>query len=89
MVGIILAAAYMLWMLQRVALGQPNTKAASLLQDIGPRELATVIPLAIVVFWVGLYPGPLMEMMDASVTHLLQQTTGAKVIEVSQLSLGP
>jgi len=73
MVGIVLAASYMLWMLQRVALGQANTKAASLLQDIGPREMVTVIPLAIVVFWVGLYPGPLMEMMDASVTHLVQQ----------------
>jgi len=83
MVGIILAAAYMLWMLQRVALGQPNTKAASLLQDIGPRELVTVIPLAIVVFWVGLYPGPLMEMMDASVTSLVQQM---ELIQPAKLS---
>jgi len=32
-----------------------------------------VIPLAIMVLWIGLYPGPLMEMMDASVTHLVQQ----------------
>jgi NADH-quinone oxidoreductase subunit M len=83
MVGIVLAAAYMLWMLQRVALGQPNTKAASLLQDIGPRELVTVIPLAIVVFWVGLYPGPLMEMMDASVTSLVQQM---ELIQPAKLS---
>jgi len=73
MVGIVLAAAYMLWMLQRVALGQPNTKAASLLQDLGPREMTTLIPLAVLVFWIGLYPGPLMEMMDASVTSLVQQ----------------
>jgi len=74
--GIVLAAAYMLWMLQRVALGEPNTKAASLLPDLTHRELATVIPLAILVFWIGLYPGPLMEMMDASVTQLLEQTKG-------------
>ena len=85
MVGIVLAAAYMLWMLQRVALGEPNTKAASLLQDIGPREMVTVIPLAILVFWVGLYPGPFLEMMDASVTHLIQQTTGQIPLEVSQV----
>ena len=76
MVGIVLAAAYMLWMLQRVALGEPATKAASLLPDLTRRELATVIPLAILVFWIGLYPGPLMEMMDASVTQLLEQTKG-------------
>ncbi len=71
--GIVLAAAYMLWMLQRVALGEPTNKAASNLPDLSSRELATVIPLAILVLWIGLYPGPLMEMMDASVTHLVQQ----------------
>lgn len=63
----------MLWMLQRVALGEPSTKAAGLLPDLSYRELATVIPLAIMVLWIGLYPGPLMEMMDASVTNLVQQ----------------
>jgi len=69
--GIVLAAAYMLWMLQKVALGEPNTKAAAALPDLSNRELATVIPLAILVVWIGLYPGPLMEMMDASVTNLV------------------
>ena len=71
--GIVLAAAYMLWMLQRVALGEPVSKAAAILPDLSNRELATVIPLAIMVLGIGLYPGPLMEMMDASVTHLVQQ----------------
>ncbi len=71
--GIVLAAAYMLWMLQRVALGEPTNKASAVLPDLSNRELVTVIPLAILVLWIGLYPGPLMEMMDASVTHLVQQ----------------
>ena len=71
--GIILAAAYMLWMLQRLALGEPSTKAAGVLPDLTARELATVIPLAIMVLWIGLYPSPLMEMMDVSVTHLVKQ----------------
>ncbi|WP_454061049.1 complex I subunit 4 family protein [Candidatus Nitrospira salsa] len=71
MSGIVLAAAYMLWMLQKVALGEANTKAAKALPDLSNRELATVIPLAILVLWIGLYPGPLMEMMDASVTNLV------------------
>jgi len=81
--GIVLAAAYMLWMLQRVTLGEPSTKAASLLPDLTRRELATVIPLAVLVLWIGLYPGPLMEMMDASVTSLAQQI---EVIQPAQLS---
>ncbi len=75
----------MLWMLQRLALGEPKTEAAKLLPDLTNRELATVIPLAILVLWIGLYPGPLIEMMDASVLHLIQQTTGAQVVDVFQL----
>ncbi|MEC4680972.1 MAG: proton-conducting transporter membrane subunit, partial [Nitrospirota bacterium] len=83
--GIVLAAAYMLWMLQRVALGKPNTKAASLLQDLGPREMTTMIPLAVLVFWIGLYPGPLMEMMDASVTSLVQQMERIQPAQLSKI----
>ncbi len=83
MVGIVLAAAYMLWMFQRVALGEPNTKAASLLPDLSHRELATVIPLAVLVLWIGLYPGPLMEMLDASVTHLVNQVGGVQFAQSS------
>ena len=74
--GIILAAAYMLWMLQRVTLGDAKTEAAKMLPDLSKRELATLIPLAILVLYIGLYPGPLMELMDASVINLIQQTTG-------------
>jgi NADH-quinone oxidoreductase subunit M len=87
--GIILAAAYMLWMLQRVALGKPNTEAAKVLPDLSKRELATLIPLAVLVLCIGFYPGPLMEMMDASVAHLIQQFTGMERVEVSQLQLTP
>ena len=87
--GILLAAAYMLWMVQRVVLGEPSTEAAKVLPDLSNRELATLIPLAILVLCIGLYPGPLMEMMDASVIHLIQQTTGLQGAEVSQLQLRP
>ena len=87
--GIVLAAAYMLWMLQRVVLGEPSTEAAKVLPDLSNRELATLIPLAILVLCIGLYPGPLMETMDASVIHLIQQTTGLQGAEVSQLQLRP
>jgi NADH-quinone oxidoreductase subunit M len=87
--GILLAAAYMLWMVQRLVLGEPSTEAAKVLPDLSNRELATLIPLAILVLCIGLYPGPLMETMDASVIHLIQQTTGLQGAEVSQLQLRP
>ncbi|MBC8286828.1 MAG: NADH-quinone oxidoreductase subunit M, partial [Nitrospinae bacterium] len=83
--GIVLAAAYMLWMIQRVVLGEPSSEAAKMLPELSNRELATLIPLAILVLCIGLYPGPLMEMMDASVIHLIQQTTGLQAPEVPQL----
>jgi len=51
--------------------------------------LATLIPLAILVLCIGLYPGPLMETMDTSVIHLIQQATGLHASEVSQLQLRP
>lgn len=71
--GIFLAAAYMLWMLQRVALGQPRTPTASLLPDLTRREAVILIPLAVVVLWVGVYPSPLIEITDGDVTNLVQQ----------------
>ncbi len=71
--GIVLGAAYMLWMLQRVALGQPRTEAARSLTDLNLREVVTVTPLAIAVLGIGLYPGPLLETMDASVTYVVER----------------
>jgi NADH-quinone oxidoreductase subunit M len=72
--GIVLAASYILWMLQRVALGQPATSTAAQLPDITVREAATLVPLALIIFWVGVYPGPLMVMIDASVDRLVELT---------------
>jgi len=87
--GILLGAAYMLWILQRLVLGEPSTEAAKVLPDLSNRELATLIPLAILVLCIGLYPQPLMEMMDVSVIHLIQQTTELQGAEVSQLQFKP
>ncbi len=87
--GIVLAAAYMLWMLQRVALGQAATSAAALLPDLSVRETVILVPLAIVIFWVGLYPGPLMEIMDASVTNLVQKMSGVLPLKLTKLYLLP
>ncbi len=71
--GIVLGAAYMLWMLQRVAFGEARTEVAKKLTDINAREMLAVIPLAIVVVGIGVYPGPLLETMDASVTFVVER----------------
>ena len=87
MAGIVLGAAYTLWMLQRVALGQARTPVAARLPDLNWRETSTMIPLVVIVLWVGLYPAPFLNIMDASVTSLIQHTTGG--LAGSRLALGP
>jgi NADH-quinone oxidoreductase subunit M len=72
--GVILAAAYMLRMLQKVAYGGTRNPDHSHLKDLGLREIITLVPLLVFVFWIGLHPAPFTQVMNTSVQHLLQQT---------------
>jgi NADH-quinone oxidoreductase subunit M len=69
--GVILAAAYMLWLMQRVVFGSPSPAQRGHLVDLNGRELATLLPLAILVFVIGIFPNPLLSRMHASVAQLL------------------
>jgi NADH-quinone oxidoreductase subunit M len=77
--GAVLAAAYMLRMLQKVAWGGINNPdhAANGLVDLNLREIITLAPLLIFVFWIGLGPQPFLEVMHTSVAHLLEQVNAA------------
>jgi NADH-quinone oxidoreductase subunit M len=70
--GVVLTAAYMLWLTQRVFLGPLNPKYANL-PDINGRELFTLVPLALIVIWVGVYPMPILNLITTSVTSLVTQ----------------
>lgn len=71
--GIVLAAGYMLWTFQRLVLGSPANRVAAALPDITPREMVTLLPLAAIVFVVGIFPRPLVETMEATVGQIVQQ----------------
>jgi NADH-quinone oxidoreductase subunit M len=69
--GVILAAAYMLWLMQRVVFGTPAPAYRARLLDLNARETATLVPLIVLVFVLGIFPNPLLTRMHASVTNLL------------------
>ncbi|MGK9262234.1 NADH-quinone oxidoreductase subunit M [Sinorhizobium meliloti] len=75
-VGALLSAAYLLGMYGKVALGPPNLSARYKINDVNGRELAAILPLAVFVLWVGLYPRPFLGIIDASVRNLLVQVHG-------------
>src|SRR6266699_2880590 len=69
--GIVLGAAYMLWLYQRTMLGKIENPANEKLVDLDFRELATIVPLIIVAFWIGLYPAPFFRVLDKPVNKLV------------------
>jgi len=71
--GVILAATYLLWMVQRVAFGLPASHSAPRLFDLNWREMTILIPLIVLVFWIGLFPNPLLRVMHTSVDQLIEQ----------------
>ncbi|MGH2605051.1 MAG: complex I subunit 4 family protein, partial [Anaerolineales bacterium] len=70
-VGVILAAVYMLTMFQRMFLGPVTRPENEGLRDLTRREVLTLAPLLVLIFWIGLYPAPFFGLMSASVDKLV------------------
>jgi NADH-quinone oxidoreductase subunit M len=75
--GVIMAAIYILYMFQRMFLGpegsivEETQKHGHPLRDLNWREIATIVPLLIFIFWIGLYPAPFFHLMAPAVDKLL------------------
>lgn len=69
--GILLGAGYMLWTLQRIYLGKLNEKWASL-PDLDLREYAMLVPLSLIIIFLGVYPSAMLDLMNASVNSMVQ-----------------
>ena len=69
--GIVLGAAYMLWLYQRTMFGKIENPANAGLKDLGARELATFLPLIGLAFWIGLYPAPFLNRIETSVGRVV------------------
>jgi NADH-quinone oxidoreductase subunit M len=68
--GIVLGAAYLLWMLQRVIFGKANEKLGEL-KRLSWLEVITLTPLIVIIIVVGVFPTPLVNMINVSVTYIL------------------
>src|SRR5438552_8626348 len=70
--GIVLGAAYMLWLYQRTMFGPCDNPKNQGLKDLNLREMLTLIPLILWAFWIGLYPKPFFDVLDAPVKQIVQ-----------------
>ena len=76
---LIIGAAYTLWMYKRVVFGEIRNAKVAALTDINGREAAILTSLAVLVLVLGLWPAPLLDMMHASVQHLVEQVAQSKL----------
>ncbi len=70
--GIVLGAAYLIWLFQRTTFGE-LAPANESLQDLSPRELAVMLPLIALVFWIGLYPKPFLALLDPPASEIVKR----------------
>ncbi len=70
--GIVLGAAYMLYLYRRVVFGKLTREDLKSIGDIGPREIAVFAPLVAATLWMGIWPEPFLDVIEASVAQLVQ-----------------
>ena len=75
--GVVLGAAYMLWLYRRVVFGRLAREDLKSIPDMNIREIAIFVPLILLTLWMGIYPTPFLEIMDASVANLINQYQSA------------
>jgi len=77
-VGVIMSAVYILYMFQKIFMGPEGPiveevkKHGHSLRDMNRRELATIIPLLVFIFWIGLYPKPFFDLMAQAVAKIVK-----------------
>jgi NADH-quinone oxidoreductase subunit M len=83
-ITIVLTAAYMLWVLQRVFLGTLPDKWRDL-KDMNGRETLMLVSLAAIVIFLGVYPSPMLDLMNSSLNHLaaiVQDASSASLLSI-------
>ena len=71
--GLVLGAAYALWLYKRVVFGELNKADLMNMRDLDKREIITFVPLILLVLWMGIYPAPYLDALHVSVENLMAQ----------------
>ena len=71
--GIVLGAAYLLWLYQRTMFGKVENPKNEKLKDLNFREVMTLVPLIVWAFWIGLYPKPFFHVLEKPVANIVQR----------------
>ena len=78
--GVVLGAAYMLYLYRRVIYGKLSKDHLRAILDLSPREIAVFAPLVVAVVWMGIYPVPFLDVMHASVENLIARVDEARAV---------
>ena len=71
--GIVLGAAYLLWLYQRVMFGKVTNPANEKLPDLNVREFACLVPLVLAALWIGIYPAPVLKYLEEPANAIVQR----------------
>jgi NADH-quinone oxidoreductase subunit M len=87
-IGVILAAAYLLWAVQRLIYQPLDKPQNAALTDLNWRELGLLVPILAGILWLGVYPKPVLERMEATSTHFVNQVTEGAERQQMLMTLG-
>jgi NADH-quinone oxidoreductase subunit M len=77
--GVIFAAFYMLPMVQRTAFNALTKPANRSIPDLNWREIGILVPLVLIILWLGVYPQPVLERTEPTVTRIIQQVQTSRL----------
>jgi NADH-quinone oxidoreductase subunit M len=85
--GVVLGAAYLLWLYQRVFFGPVTNPKNEKLADLTPRELVTFIPLVVLAFVIGIYPKPFFQILEQPVNQIVKTVRPDYPVSAPSLSV--
>ena len=86
--GVILAAAYMLWAVQRILYNPLDKPSNARLTDLNWREIGLLAPLLFLIVWMGVYPAPVLRRIEASTARFVEQVEQRAAQQRTTMSLG-